>query len=313
MKAGLFHVGVLYAMGGLTASLFGQKPSSSDLNRLSPSQLVKFVTYQNRSDAYDGTLTCIADSPAKKKDQEAIERLVSFGERSAPALEQEFDAISKKGGDGQHTPNLQQLFYVYARIRGARAFPLLRDMELRPNLGSETVSIDGAIAVALGLTSYLSIAHPSLRVLVDCQGQQPRDALDQMIVSWERGDPLWFETSLGENAARAVAVKDDEEWRAFRRAFWRDSPNAAIGYKFQVPGSLSDSSMLIPFQARVPNDERKLDLDTAFYDRNGRNCGHMMIKLIQEATPKPPGYLRYVVDNPNVAEVLQLISACARQ
>jgi hypothetical protein len=313
MKANLFHIAVLYAMGGLTSSLLGQKPSSLDLDRLSPSQLVKFVTYQNRSDAYDGTLTCVADSPAKKKDQDAIERLVSLGERSVPALEQEFGAISKKGENGQYTPNLQRLFYVYARVRGARAFPLLRDMELRPHFSSETVPIDGAIAVALGLTSYLSIAHPSERLLAACQGQQPRDALDQMIVSWERGDPLWFETSLGETAARAVAVKDDDEWQAFRRTFWRDAPNAAIGYKFQIPGSLSEPSMPIPFQARVPNEEEKLDLDTAFYDRNGRNCGHMMIKFIQGATPKPPGYLRYVVDNPNIADVLQLISACARQ
>ncbi|HUA87259.1 MAG TPA: hypothetical protein VMB85_25555 [Bryobacteraceae bacterium] len=313
MKASFLHVAVLYAVGALTSSLLGQKPSRLDLSRLSPSQLVKFVTYQNRSDAYDGTLTCDADSPAKKKDQDAIERLVSLGERSVPALEQEFGAISKKGENGQYTPNLQRLFYVYARIRGARAFPRLRDMELSQQFSFATVSLDGAIAVALGLTSYLSIAHPSQRLLVACQGQQPRDALNQMIVAWERGDPLWFETSLGETAARAVAVKDDDEWQAFRGTFWRDAPNAAIGYKFQVPARLSEPSMRIPSQARVPNEEEKLDLDTAFYGRNGRNCGHMMIKLIRGATAKPPGYLRYVVDNPNIADVLQLISACARQ
>jgi hypothetical protein len=112
-----------------------------------------------------------------------------------------------------------------------------------------------------------------------------------------------LETSLGETAALAVTAKDDNEWQAFRRVFWRDAPNAAVGYRFKAPGSLSEPSI----------EEEKLDLDTAFFDRNGRTCGHMTIKFVQEANPKPPGYLRYVVDNPNVADVLQLISACARQ
>lgn len=312
MKTDLFCVTVLYAMGGLTSSLLGQKPPTVDLNGLSPSQLVKFVTYQNRSEVFDPTLNCVATGSAKR-DREAIERLVSLGERSVPALEEEFGAIAKKGENGQYTPNLQLLFYAYATIRGARAFPLLRDMELRPHFSSETVPIDGAIAAALGLTSYLSVVHPLGRLLVACQGQQPRNALDQMAVAWERGDRLWFETSLSGAAARAVAVKDDDEWQAFRRTLWRDAPNGAIGYKFQVPGSSSEPSTLIPSQARVPNDEEGVDLDTAFYDRNGRSCGHTMIRFIRVATPKPPGYLGYVVDNPNIADVLRLISACARQ
>jgi hypothetical protein len=311
MKANLFHIAVLYALGGLISSLWGQKPSSLDLDRLSPSQLVKLVTYQNRAEDFDGTLNCVATGPAKR-DQEAIERLVSLGERSVSALEEEFGAISKKGDNAQYSKNTALLLYAYARIRGARAFPLLRDMDLSQRFSFAAVPLDGAIAVALGLTSYLSIAHPSLRVLVECQGQQPRDALDQMVVAWERGDLLWFETGLGETAARAVAV-NDEDWQAFRRTFWRDAPNAAIGYKFQVPGNLSEPSMRTPIQARVPNGEEKFDVDTAFYDRNGRNCGHMMIEFIQSATPKPPGYLRYAVDNSNIADVLQLISACARQ
>jgi hypothetical protein len=310
MKAKLFRVAVFYATGGLTPGILGQKPV--DLDRLSPSQLVKFVTYENRSEVFDPTLNCVATGPAKR-DQEAIARLVSLGERSVPALEEEFSAISKKGDNAKYSKNTQRLLYAYARIRGARAFPLLRDMELSQHFSFATVSLDGAIAVALGLTSYLSIARPPLRALVSCQVQQPRDALDQMTVSWERGDRLWFETSLGETAAHAVTAKDDNEWQAFRRVFWRDAPNAAIGYKFNAPGSLSEPSMLIPIQARGTNEEEKLDLDTAFFDRNGRTCGHITIKFVQEANPKPPGYLRYVVDNPNVADVLQLISACARQ
>jgi hypothetical protein len=310
MKAKPLHVAAFYAIGGLTPSLLGQK--SADLDRLSASQLVKFVTYQNRSEVFDPTLNCVATGPAKR-DQEAIERLVSLGKRSLPALEEEFSEIAKRGDNAKYSKNTPLLLYAYARIGGARSFPLLRDMELSQRFTFATVPLDGAIAVALGLTSYLSIAHPPLRVLVACQGQQPRDALNQMIASWERGDRLWFETSIGETAARAVTAKDDNEWGAFRGVFWRDAPNAAIGYKFKAPASLSEPSMLIPIQAHGTNEEEKLDLDTAFFDRNGRTCGHMTIKFVHEANPKPPGYLRYVVDNPNVADVLQLISACARQ
>ena len=298
MKANLCHVAVFYAMGRLTSNLLGQRPSNLDLDRLSPSQLVKFVTYQNRSDIFDPTLNCIATGPAKR-DQEAIERLVSLGERSVPALEQEFGAISNKRDDAQYSKNTALLLYAYARIRGAGAFPRLRKMDLSQHFSFAIVSLDGAIAVALGLTSYLSIAHPSLRVLVNCEGQQPSDALGQMIVAWERGDRLWFETSLGETAAHGVGVKD-HDWQAFRRTLWRDVPNAAVGYK-------------LPIQAHVSNDEKHFDLETAFYDRNGQNCGHMSINFVQSATPQPPAYLRYVVDNPNIVEVLRLISACARQ
>jgi len=311
MDASFFHVAVLYALGGLTCSLLGQKPASVDLNRLSPSQLVKFVTYQDRSEDFDPTFECIASGPTKR-DREAIERLVSLGERSVPAIEAEFGVISKKGANARYSPNTTLLLGAYARIRGARAFPRLRAMELGRDFSFATVSLDGSIAVALGLTSYVSIAQPPLRVLVACEGPQPRYALDQMIAAWQRGDRLWFETSLGETAARAIAEKDDEEWQAFRRSLWRDTPNAAIGYKFQVPGNLSEPS--IPANlTRVPNEEKNLDRDTAFYDRNGGSCGHMTMSFVRGATPQPPGYLGYVVDNPNITDVLQLISACARQ
>jgi hypothetical protein len=300
MKADLFHVAVLYAMGALASSLLGQKPSNLDLDRLSPSQLVKFVTYQNRSDVFDPTLNCVATSPTGKRDQDAIKRLVSLGEPSVPALEAEFAAVAKKGENRQFTPNIQELFYAYARIRGSRGYPRLRDMELSPKFSFAPVPLDGAIAVALGLTSYLSAAHPSLRVLSHCNGPQPRETLDQMIVAWQAGDRMWFETSLGETAARAIAVKDDAEFQAFRKTLWRDAPNAAVGYKFPAP-------------AFLPKEQEEVDRDTNFYDRNGKNCGHMTIQFIHGTGATPPGYLLYAVDNPNIAEVLQLISTCARQ
>lgn len=309
LKANFFHVVVLYALGGLPSILSGQKPSSVDLNRLSPSQLVKFVTYQNRSEFFDGTFNCVATG-AQKRDREAIERLVSLGERSVPALEEEFRAISKKGANGRYTSNAALLMGAYASIRGTRAFPLLREMELSQQFSFATVSLDGAIAVTLGLTSYVSVAQPPLRVLVACEGPQPRYALGQMIAGWQRGDRLWFETSLGETAARTVAVKDDEEWQALRSSFWQDVPNAAIGYKFQLPGGDPSTPAKL---TRLPNEEKNLDLDTAFYDRNGRTCGNMTINFRRGATPTPPGYLGYIVDNPNIADVLQLISACARR
>jgi hypothetical protein len=259
-------------MGGLTSSLLGQKPSNLDLSRLSPSQLVKFVTYQNRSEAFDGAIECVPTSPSQKRDQEVIDRLVSLGERSGPAIEEEFAAVSKKGENGRYTPNIQQLFYAYAKVRGPRAFPRLREMELSQQFSFVTGTLDGAIAVALGMTSYLSIAHSSARIVVACLGQQPRDALDQMIVAWERGDRLWFETSLGETAARAVAVKDDDEWQAFRRTFWQDDPIAAVGYKFQVPANLSEPS--IPIQAHVPdvNPFFRPRFDTISDEERGNGC-----------------------------------------
>ena len=84
---------------------------------------MKFVTYQSRSEIFDPTLNCVATGPAKR-DQEAIERLVSLGERSVPALEEEFGAISKKGDNARYSKNTALLLYAYARIGGARAFPL---------------------------------------------------------------------------------------------------------------------------------------------------------------------------------------------
>ena len=94
---------------------------------------------------------------------------------------------------------------------------------------------------------------------------------------------------------------------------WQDDPNAAVGYKFPLPGSVNGPSRPLPVLAGVPNGEEKQDLDTVFYDRNGQACGRITMKFVQVVAPKPPGYSDYSVDNPDIAYVLHLISACARQ
>ncbi len=114
--------------------------------------------------------------------------LVQFGRTAVPDLDRAFDSVESRGWESSLYENAQWLYFAYARILGPAAAPRLQRMMHKPKLAHALRSLDDALALSLGLTSYVSgAAGPS--PYLACRREQPRDALDKLIESLEPRRP----------------------------------------------------------------------------------------------------------------------------
>jgi hypothetical protein len=183
----------------------------------SPSDLIRFLTYQSdRPDkqlAEMGILSCGITG-----DREAAINLARQGPAALPDIERELDAIDRRDQEGLGSSWLE---LAYARIEGPAGYERLRRMEQDPRLGSDRQfgddsarrTLDGAIALSLGLTSFVSApgngtpsgthSEPTLDFQCDRRAD-PRDALNRLIRAFERNDDFLFQASLGPDAKAAA-------------------------------------------------------------------------------------------------------------
>ncbi len=201
----------------------------------SPSSLVKFLMRPTES-GVGITFSCGIDYEARVR-HAAAKALVRQGQAAVSALEEALDLFEKNGGvRSGDPPGLYWLFYVYAKIEGQSAFPRLWHLNTDPTmwpLGSEPPS--DAMALALGLTSYVPDTRSLTRVF-HCWGQQPRDALNQLTLAWEKGDEQWLEDSLGPGAIAALkSLRKERSWEALRAELWsaKSSDHKAVGYRWE--------------------------------------------------------------------------------
>ena len=92
--------------------------------------------------------------------------------------------------------NAELLFDTYSRIKGRSAYSRLRRMITPAGVNFFGVGISSAIARSLGLTSYI-MDSLLLRRIRHCRSEEPRDALDLLILAWERNDCIGWKQALG--------------------------------------------------------------------------------------------------------------------
>jgi hypothetical protein len=172
-----------------------------------------------------------------------------------------------------------------------------------------------------------------------CRVPQPRDALDKLILAWERNDRHRLEEGLGPTGKAALsALLAEKTWAEFRAQFWPgrsdvaiaalDSttrPNeialpadpwpgdrntaVAIGYRFEAPHPWSEPELAIEgfgtFSTQDP------ELETRFANRSGADCGTFRVRFVGSQSRLLRGGSTYLVDNPDLGPLLRLIGACA--
>jgi len=128
---------------------------------------------------------------------------------------------------------------VYAKVRGAAAFPRLRELIENPRLEPFQNMLGESVALSLGLTSYLASSAIPLDSDM-CGSLEPRYSVDRLILAWEREDQSVFENALGPNARKAML--DGGGWLALRAELWRgrSSDWVAVGYRFEIAGCWSE-------------------------------------------------------------------------
>jgi hypothetical protein len=300
---------MLLALQGLLPAGIG----SGQDRKQSASDLIGFLTYQSgRSDTHGltkGVFNCGAANVEAREDRPAAEALVTIGTSAIPDIEAAFDSIEAHGQQSAFAFNSVWLLRAYARIRGPAAYLRLRRMLDNPRLAFLQLGIDNALAISLGITSYVSDSR-MLADMAACSGVfEPKDLLDQLIAAWEEDDRHWVEASLGADARDALrSLLQGTSWAGMRAEFWRGKPSVgvAVGYRFVTPGwwSSSDEPSEINLTERTPANPEIL---TQFTNSTGRGCGSYRVRFFRTEE----FYTRYLVGSPDLAGLLRVIADCA--
>jgi len=277
---------------------------------MSPTGLVKFLTYQSGRPKRPGAavvLGCGTDQ-AGREDRAAAESLVSLGAKAVPAIEEGLDSINTWKG------NPRWLLYAYARIQGPATFARLWAMYSNPESFSFQLSLDDALALSFGLTSYVSSFRPSVRVF--CHSAGPVAALDQLVLAWEKGDRRWLEACLGPHAKAALnSLMEGRTWAAMRAELWHGPPSGevAVGYRFEIRAGWAEPEWAWEDYTggSAYASDNAPELNTRFATRTGGACGQESIGFLKAPGDPPPGDLTYLVDQSRIESLLRLIGSCA--
>jgi len=207
------------------------------------------------------------------------------------------------------------LFFAYARILGPSAAPRLLRMRRNPKLAHARRSLDDALALSLGLTSYVSgMGGPSPTLI--CRFELPRDALDKLVVSLGLGDLARLQTVLGPEAREALDhALQSRSWETLLQNIWRGRSGVdyAVGYRFEIQGLFSQPEETLEQQGPdysyrgPPLRDNKFSLEAQFTDSAGMDCARYTVDF----TFNPPTI--YLIDNTDIEDLLRSIGKCAAQ
>lgn len=273
-----------------------QRAGRGQSDETSPSDLIREVA--RRPPVIAGT--CGEFHYAAEREHSDLESLVRFGAEAIPAIDAALDSIDQKGQGSEFVDAAGLLLLADARLKGAAAFPRLRELRGDPHF-TGYIALDTAAAISLGMTSYVRVVNYYREPFIvdmlrnfrrggkdECGNPivfTPKQALDFMILAWEKGDHALLQETLGPIARAgldSVLIKDGT-WDALRTRLWRITltDQVAVGYRLGRPEGV---------------------FDTVFKDGAGKDCGRRHIRFLSPDL---------AIDNPDIEDLLGLISRCA--
>lgn len=227
----------------------------------------------------------------------------------------------------------------------------MRGLEQNSKLGSDgpfanysgRLGLDGAIALSIGLTSFISApgqpvenyrqcrydASPNTSSLSPAQcpsgsqaepllsmpcslREQPREALDVIIRALERNDDFTFQARLGPDAKMALdSILKNKPWNELRTQLLRQKTSLsdfAVGYQFDVAGAWSAPAETLEYRGS-PESPPTPAIDTRFKTRSGADCGTHTVRFL--LTPIEGAFWKhYAVNNSDLEDLMQLVASC---
>jgi hypothetical protein len=236
-------------------------------------------TQRTRSIAFAGLLlacsgTCTAQS------QSAFELIGFLTGRSygLPDIEAELDAIESSPKDYELGSPWLEL--AYAKLKGPSAYSRLRQMENESKSDSGRLHLDRAIALSLGLTSFVlasrghtgTHAEPLLNIHSD-RPEQLRAAL------------------LEQNNSRG---------------------DLAVGHRFENSGRWSEPDQTLDENRVAVPDLESPVLETKFTKASGAACGSYRVNFVSaSSTGRRTHQTPYLVNNSDLNGLLAVIGSCA--
>jgi hypothetical protein len=220
--------------------------------------------------------------------------------------------------DGEQSPfafGAKWLLLAYGKIKGEDAFQRLQRLMANARASFIRPALDQSAALALGLTSFVSNSSvpPALRMIDGrvfyCRAQEPRDALNQLIVAWNTNNRQSVESSLGPIAGAAMAsLIARRSWDDFRTEIWRDGH--PVGYKFEWPGRWSDAEETLEEDGSNTRRTGDPSIPTDFRNSAGGTCGKQVVRFLDRGSVRD-GSLVFLINNPDIESLLRTISTCA--
>lgn len=251
------------------------------------------------------------------EDRAAAISLAQFGPSALPELEKALDSMERDSGESKYFINFYWLVLAYAKIKGPAAFPRLQEMSDNTRLRSVQADVDEAIALSLGLASYVHSSLPVISIEGCRRSDEPKDILNQLILAWVKNDRQWFDTNLGPNARASLDhYLKEQSWDNWRAKMWHGKQGvvAAIGYRFDTQGQWSEPEETLERERSrhlvVVRTTADFELDTLFKNRSGGDCGAHRVRFLALPTGRTGAYR---IDNSDLEELLRRISACANQ
>lgn len=306
--------------GVVVLSVLGVLGAGSGFGQTGPeraSDLVKRLHCgSDRECAFPGgspSVSCGSMGPNGDNLREVARSLAMLGTEGLPVIERSLGEVEKNGLLSAFGYNATWLMYAYAKADGPQALPRLERIR-GLKIDSFEYAIDSAVALALGLTSYVSA--PQMLGLGEpiCRPWEPRDALDRLILAWETDDRSGIEAGLSPHAAVAwKALLEGKEWKEMRGDLWHANAGGsyAVGYRFEKVGRWSEPEQTLEDEGlnrNVAGDEASPVLSTQFKDRSGADCGRLVVRFSRARSGWRPAY---AIDNSDIEDLLRVISSCA--
>lgn len=293
--------------------------AASGLGQLTTKSIAELVasltSSQPQNDAIGTSVFSCGETQGLLRERAVARELGRRGKAAVPELDRVLDSIEDEDDGSPFFQKSGWFLFAYARIQGSAAVPRLRTMIRNPRLDPLRVTLDRAIALSLGLTSYLSTGRESTQ-LFTCRRQEPKDALDDFVLALERGDQSGLESDLGSDARTVLnRLLDGKPWTVVYQEIWHTSPGGqrAVGYLFDIPGRWSQPEETLEDNrdyANAPLTSAEVVLATQFTTSTGKDCAKHMVRFRRVSQF---GRARYLVDSPDMKELIASISSCFAQ
>lgn len=275
--------------------------------------LVKFLAYGTDERRWRPEIFTCGGENAERR---AATSLAQRGESALAVIEPVLRSLVEKGERSEYALSARWILMAYARIKAEDAVPRLRQIYNVPRIPMG-LSLDTAFAIALGLTSYVSDLREDIGGA--CRPDEPREALDRLLIALKEGQRSQIESVLGANArAKFKDFIKGRDWREVRREIWPRQAGAVVGvgYRFQLAGTWADPDESLREGGRWQRgdaerltSELEITIDTLFHDGSGKPFGRRPVRFAKASAEDP--FDKYHVNNEDLGELILTIAACA--
>lgn len=306
----------------VSAGLLLPSSGRSQGRERSSAELIESLIHSNPETTGSVRVFTCGQTDRDRQERATVGAIVRLGKTAIPNIERVFDSLEKQGKQSRFAPKARWFPLIYARILGPSASPRLLGMLHNSKIAFLQLSLDYAVALSLGLTSYVSALREPGGIAI-CRSQQPREPLDQLILSWEQNDRTRLEKSLGPHAKDALeSLLKDKSWESIRSELWKGSADqVAVGYVFDVRGRWSEPEETLEEKSgslAAGQDLTNPQIETLFKDRSGNDCGKRSVTFLGITRGTVTGGMRprpntYLIDNSDLKDLLTVITSCAAQ